>query len=121
MPQALPSPDPHSNRLELQVYAMPVDATVASYRSLGIPVLAESSSSVTFQFGPMNLHVDEVANLGQAEIWLEFIVSDMKAAADDLERARFVRCDEVESLPADFPGFWVAGPSSIVHLVPDRE
>ena len=105
----------------MKVPAHQFDSTIESYSRLGIPILGRSSTSVTFQFGPMNLHVDKVANLSQAELWLEFIVSDAKAAAGYVEKASFVRCDQVESLPTDFPGFWVTSPSSIVHLVTEKE
>jgi hypothetical protein len=105
----------------MKVPAHQFHSTIESYRRLGIPILEQSSTSVSFQFGPMNLHVDKVDSLTQAEIWLEFIVSDVNAAAGYVEQADFVRCDQVEPLPSDFPGFWVTSPSSIVHLVTEKE
>lgn len=107
--------------IAMKVPAHQYDATIESYSRLGIPILDQSSNHVLFQFGPIRLHVDKVANLSQAEIWLELVVSDAKAAAPDLEQADFVRCDEVEQLPEDYPGFWVTSPSSIVHLVTEKE
>jgi hypothetical protein len=107
--------------IAMKVPAHQFDATVESYVRLGIPILERSPASVTFQFGPMNLHVDSVANLGHAEIWLELIVPDAKAAAGYIEQANLVRCDGVESLPKDYPGFWLTSPSSIVHLVTEKE
>lgn len=95
--------------------------TVESYRALGIPVVDQSDSSVSFEFGPIRLHVDKVANLSQAEIWLEFITPDVAAAAEVVERTGFVRCDRVEELPKDYAGFWVSSPASIVHLVSETE
>ena len=105
----------------MKVPAHQFDATVDSYCQLGIPVLAQSSSSVLFQFGPISLHVDKVDNLACAEIWLEFVVSDANAAATFVEHTRFERCDDVERLPKDYPGFLVTSPSSIVHLVTETE
>ena len=105
----------------MKVPAHQFDATVESYRQLGIPVLAQSSSSVLFQFGPTHLHVDKIENIERAEIWLELVVSDANAAAAVVEHAKFERCDDVEQLPKDYPGFWVTSPSSIVHLVTETE
>ena len=107
--------------IAMKVPAHQFDATIESYCRLGIPILDQSSTHVTFQFGPIHLHVDKVANLSRAEIWLEFVVSDAKAATGYLEQGNFVRCDEVELLPRDYPGFWVTSPSSIVHLVTEKE
>jgi hypothetical protein len=95
--------------------------TVAAYREMGIPVREESPASVVFEFGPIWLHIDSVANLSQAEIWLEFITSDATAAAERIGRTPFVRCDEIEPLPQGFAGFWVTSPASIVHLISEAE
>ncbi|MEQ8858189.1 MAG: hypothetical protein RIC56_06040 [Pseudomonadales bacterium] len=97
------------------------DAAVEAYERLGIPVLERTAACVTFEFGPMRLHLDRVTHLSQAEIWLEFIVADRNAAAGAVERAGFTRCDGVEALPAGFPGFWVTSPAAIVHLVSETE
>ncbi len=107
--------------IALKVPAHQFDATIESYCRLGIPILDQSSIHIAFQFGSIHLHVDKVANLSQAEIRLEFVVSDVKAAAPYSEQANFVRCDEVEQLPEDYLGFWVASPSSIVHLDTEKE
>ena len=107
--------------IAMKVPAHQYDATIESYCQMGIPLLEQSRTHAAFEFGPMMLHVDSVTNLSHAEIWLEFIVSDAKAAAAYAEQTRFVRCDEVEPLRNDFPGFWLTGPSSIVHLVTENE
>lgn len=107
--------------IAMKVPAHQFEATVEAYRQIGIPILERSASTVSFEFGPIRLHVDRVTNLSQAEIWLEFIATDALASADRLARAGFVRCDDVEVLPADFTGFWVTSPSSIVHLVAEIE
>lgn len=95
--------------------------TVAAYRKLGIPILSESESCVTFEFGPMHLHVDCVPTQSQAEIWLEFIVPSVEVASEEFSKAAFTRCDAIEQLPEGFAGFWVASPASIVHLVSETE
>jgi hypothetical protein len=65
--------------------------------------------------------VDRVTHLSQAEIWLEFITTDVATSADVVERAGFVRCDQIEALPEGFDAFWVSSPASIVHLVAAEE
>ena len=105
----------------MKVPAHQFAATVECYRSLGLPILDESESTVCFEFGPIRLHVDRVLNLGQAEIWLELITSDTNAAAAPVERAGFVRCDHVEKLPEGYAAFWASNPASIVHLVSEAE
>jgi len=95
-------------------------AVVDSYRALELPILYESPSMVTFEFGPVNLHVDSREHFSQAELWLEFIVDDTEKAKQITEAAGFARCDEIENL-AGHTGFWVANPASIVHLVTTNE
>jgi len=53
----------------------------------------------------------------QAEIWLEIVTDDIEAAAKHLKYHECVRCDEIETLPNDFRGFWVSSPSNIIHLI----
>lgn len=105
----------------MKVPAHQFDVTIKSYLDLGVPVRSQSESSVCFEFGLIWLHVDRVTNLSQAEIWLEFIVPDVAGSAEAVERAGFVRCDQVEALPAGFAGYWVSNPASIVHLVAGKE
>jgi hypothetical protein len=107
--------------IALKVPAHQFDATIESYRALKIPIRSRTESSVCFEFGPIWLHVDRVTHLSQAEIWLEFITTDVAASADVVARAGFVRCDEVEALAEDFDAFWVSSPASIVHLVAGEE
>jgi len=96
-------------------------ATVNAYKTLGLPVISVSDVTVSFDFGPIHLHVDKVTRLSQAEVWLEFITTDVQEAAVTVERAGFVRCDRIERLPEGFAGFWVSSPASIVHLVSEME
>jgi hypothetical protein len=95
-------------------------ATVEAYRGLGIPVVHESTGAVSFTWGPSVLHVT-AENVSQAELWLEFITPDSKAAARALATSPFVRCDAIEPLRPGFPGFWVTSPASIIHLVTEDE
>ena len=94
------------------------DATVQFYRqTLGLPELTNFAPDVAFQFGANQLWIDRVATISQAELWLELVTDDTKAAARHLERAGVVRCDQIEQLPRGFDGFWIASPAAIVHLV----
>ena len=95
------------------------DSVVAFYRDvLGLPVTdAAAEGSIAFEFGPSRLWIDRVAEMSQAELWLEIDSDDTAAAADHLAAHGIVRCDEIEKLPADLDGFWIANPANIVHLV----
>jgi len=106
--------------LALKVPAHQFAATVEAYRALGIPVLSEAARAVVFQWGTSFLHVAP-DNLSQAELWLELIVPDADAAAEQLAKTPFVRCDAIEPLRPGFPGFWVTSPASIIHLVTENE
>lgn len=59
--------------------------------------------------------------MSQAELWLEVVTDDIGAAAEDLERAGVVRCDEIEPLGEGFQAFWISSPASIIHLVCKKE
>jgi catechol 2,3-dioxygenase-like lactoylglutathione lyase family enzyme len=94
------------------------DATLAFYRDiLRLPVLDKYGPDFVFQFGESRLWLDKVASLSQAEVWLQIITDDTAAARQHFTAHGVTRCDEIDSLPAGFDGFWVLSPSSIVHLV----
>lgn len=94
------------------------DATVRFYRdTLGLELLTTNPPAIGFKFGPMNLWLDRVPALSQAEVWLEVLTSDIDAAAAALARDGIERCDEIEPLPEGMRAFWIASPASIVHLV----
>ena len=61
--------------------------------------------------------IDRIEHLSHAEIWLEIATDDREAAAAWLERHGVTRRDEIEPLPADFRGFWVASPADVIHLI----
>jgi catechol 2,3-dioxygenase-like lactoylglutathione lyase family enzyme len=98
------------------------DRTVAFYRNiLGFKEIESPSQdnieAVTFKFGDKNLWIDKIAGISQAEVWLEVVTENIKAAAKYLEENNCIRRDEIEPLPEDFKGFWIANPANIIHLV----
>lgn len=107
--------------IAMKVPAHEYEQTVIFYRDvLGFEALADASSStesVRFAFGDKILWVDRMPGLSQAEIWLEVIADDVEAAAERLQQAGCARRDEIEALPPDFEGFWIANPANIIHLV----
>lgn len=96
--------------------------TVTFYRDvIGLPVIHSSSGSITFEFGSNRLWIDSVDGLQRAEIWLEIISDALESDEDQLTRACVTRCDDVETLPEQFPGFWIRNPAGLVHLVTSSE
>ncbi|XHR28483.1 MAG: VOC family protein [Chthoniobacteraceae bacterium] len=94
------------------------DATVAFYRdTLNLPLVEEEAEGCIFQFGPVRLWVDKAPNLARSDVWLELETSDTMSAARYLKNHGVPRCDELESLPEDFDGFYVSDPAGVVHLV----
>ncbi len=98
------------------------ERTVAFYEDvLGLPVLQRNTdddiASVCFEYGSNKLWVDRVPSISQAEVWLDVVTDDPEAAADYLESAQVVRCDEIEPLPPGFRGFWIANPAAIITNV----
>lgn len=94
------------------------DATLTFYRdTLKLPVLEEHQPHWVIAFGGNQLWLDPVEGLLQPEVWLEIVTSDTVAAREHLSALGVTRCDEVESLPAGFDGFWIRSPAATVHLV----
>jgi catechol 2,3-dioxygenase-like lactoylglutathione lyase family enzyme len=94
------------------------EATVRFYRDVvGLRQLEKHLPFVVFEFGANQLWLDNVPALSQAEVWLELATDDLTAAAQYLNQANVVRCDEIEPLPEGFDGFWIANPASIIHLI----
>lgn len=94
------------------------EATIHFYRDLvGLTPIEGRPSEIGFEFGDKNLWIDRVPSLSQAELWLELITDNLDTAAQQLDAAGVVRCDEIEPLPASLQGFWIASPASIIHLV----
>lgn len=95
------------------------DNTVKFYGEiLGFELIQKYHPNVCFKFGDKQLWIDEVPTLSQAEIWLEIVTDDYKAASKYFDEQAIVRCDSIEELPTGHKGFWIMDPSSIVcHLV----
>lgn len=98
------------------------DRTVAFYRNvLGLQQLEHAGYSATqttrFAFGDKVLWIDRVKGLSQSETWIELITDDIQAAAKHLAQHNIARRDEIEPLPDDFAGFWIASPCNVIHLV----
>jgi catechol 2,3-dioxygenase-like lactoylglutathione lyase family enzyme len=97
------------------------EATVAFYRDVvGLPTFEHEPTeppSVGFVFGANRLWIDRVESVSHAELWLEITADDIPAAAERLRAAGVVRRDEIEPLPAQHKGFWIANPASIIHMV----
>ena len=93
--------------------------TVAFYRDiLGLKELSSPDDETPrFSFGDKVLWLDCVPHLSQAELWLEVVTPDVEQAAAYLAEQGCARRDDIEPLPDGFQGFWVAGPSNIIHLV----
>ena len=92
--------------------------TVDFYRNiLKLEVIQENPKDIQFKFGEMNLYVDGVEHLSQAEVWHEIRVNSVELASKYFEGKNIVRNDKIETLPNDFKGFWILNPANIVHLV----
>ena len=106
----------------MKVPAHEFDRTVSFYRDvLGLEKVeaepSDTKDSVIFRFGDKRLWIDKVSGISQAEIWLEVVTDDIDAASAYLEGKDCTRRDDIEALPEGFHGFWIAGPSNIIHLV----
>ncbi len=108
--------------IAMKVPAHEYECTVAFYRDvLGFQQLESSEYSATettrFAFGDKVLWIDSVETLSQSETWLEVTTDDIDAAAQYLAQHNITRRDEIELLPDDFHGFWIASPCNAIHLV----
>lgn len=104
--------------LAMKMPAHLYEACVTFYGdAIGLPVLQSGDRHTCFQFGAMKLWLDKRDDLSQAEIWLELYTGDTKTAALRLDQPGVQRRDEIEPLPDDFDGFWIANPAGIIHLV----
>lgn len=110
------------NNIAIKMPPHQFEQAVAFYRDvLGLAQVENSSSemyeSVAFSFGDKNLWVDKTASVSQAEVWLEIQTDDIEMASAHFKKHRIARRDEIEPLPEDFKGFWIAGPGDIIHLI----
>jgi hypothetical protein len=91
---------------------------VTFYRDIiGLPQIEGLMPAIVFEFGDKQLWLDKVDYISQAEIWLEIQTDNLAAAEEYLGQKDIVRCDQIEPLPEDFKGFWIASPANIIHLV----
>ncbi len=103
--------------IAMKVPAHLFEQTVSFYEeTLSLPVKCEEDS-VVVEFGAVRLWLDKVPAMTQPELWLEVTTRDTAAASDYLRQRGVVRCDQVETLPEDLDGFWIAAPGGLVHLV----
>jgi len=98
------------------------EQTVAFYKEVLGLVPKEMSSpdnfeSKAFEFDDKNLWIDKISGISQAEIWLEIETDNIDEAEAYLKAMGCTRRDEIEPLPSGFRGFWISGPSNIIHLV----
>ena len=98
------------------------EQTISFYRDiLGFKVLEFDNpgnyEGKAFEFGSITLWIDKCPSLSQAEIWLEIETPDAEKAKDYFRLKGIHRRDEIEELPPEVRGFWIAGPSDIIHLV----
>ena len=105
------------SNIAMKVPAHLYEKTLSFYEeTLALPITHEKESAVV-EFGAVRLWLDRVSAMTQPELWLEVTTPDVAAASGYLEEQGVARCDEVEPLPADMEGFWVAAPGGVVHLV----
>jgi hypothetical protein len=91
------------------------EAVVHFYRDvLGLEQIEHEE--LGFKFGSNQLWIDRVPGMSQAELWLEVLTDDTKAAAAHLAANGLPRCDEIEPL-GELDGFWISSPAQIIHLV----
>jgi len=106
------------NNIAIKVPAHQFEETVLFYtETLGLPQLEATADSVVIDFSGNKLWVDRVDTLSQAEIWLEISCTDVDAATAHFSRHGVVRCDQIETLPDGFAGFWITNSAGIIHLV----
>jgi len=103
--------------IAMKVPAHEYDDVIAFYReTLGLEEI-EGGADVSFRFGSNRLWIDRVAQLSQAEVWLEMVTADFASAARRLEQSSVVRNDAIEPLPATMQAGWFFNPAGIVHLL----
>lgn len=101
------------------------DQTVSFYENiLGLERKTIESTdkyqTAVFKFGDKNLWVDRISSISQAEVWLEIKTDNSRLAATYLDDRNVSRRDDIERLPEDFRGFWISGPSNIIHLITEK-
>ncbi|TQV88165.1 VOC family protein [Aliikangiella coralliicola] len=108
--------------IAMKVPSHEYEKTVAFYRDiLGFKISDASSpdsfESIAFEFGDKNLWIDKINGISQAETWLEIEADNIEQAKKYFDELGVTRRDEIEPLPKEFNGFWIANPANIIHLV----
>ena len=104
--------------IAMKVPAHEFDATLKFYRDvIGLPILSSDTPGTVFEFGDKRLWIDKENRLSQAELWLELETDTPVQAKEYLVKNGVVLRDEIEELPSDLDGFWIANPANIIHLV----
>jgi hypothetical protein len=107
--------------IAMKIPSQEFSQVVTFYRDIvGLALIEEDNSSTVFEFGGKRLWLDKVDHLSRAEIWLEIQTDDVQAASEFMKENGIVRCDEIESLPEGFKGFWICNPANIIHLVSEK-
>lgn len=112
--------------IEIKVAAHEYDQNVSFYQDILGPERKDVASSggyrtTVFKFGDKNLWVDRISSISQTEVWLELTTDHAERAATYLAESQVSRRDDIERLPEHFKGFWIAGPSNIIHLVTEKD
>ena len=106
------------NNIAIKTPPHEFDQVIRFYREiLRLPQIEADDRSVAFEFGPLQLWVDKVDGISQAEVWLEIKTDHILEAKDYLDRNQVIERDEIETLPEEFKGFWISSPNNIIHLV----
>ncbi len=107
-----------SRNIAMKIPPHQFEETVAFYRDvLQLRRLENNGRSVGFDFDGKDLWLDSVETASHVELWLEIRTDNLEEAAAHFEKHGVLRCDEIEKLPPNFEGFWIANPSGAIHLV----
>ncbi len=115
------APRPHlagGRNIAMKLPVHQYEETVRFYRDvLGMEQIEELLPAIGFRFGANQLWLDQTPGMSQAELWLEIVTDDTKAAAELMAAEGIARCDAIEPLGENFDGFWISSPAQIIHLV----
>jgi hypothetical protein len=102
----------------MKVPAHEFDSTLKFYRDIiRLPVVSSYAPATVFEFGDKRLWIDKENHLSQAELWLELETEVPERAKQYLVENGVIIRDDIEELPSDLNGFWIANPANIIHLV----
>ena len=82
-----------------------------------IMIFKSFMSSPAAALSSINNRIDRVSSLSQSEIWLEIRTENYYEAKAYFEEQGYTIVNEIEPLADNFKGFWLNGPSNIIHLV----